>query len=180
MSEKGPQAAGQGAGRAKRCDLDDALVLLSAMHVIANLCQVQARHLKLQLACRSATALGKCVRRCHVLLCWPASHNCMAAAGCYVAVMIECCCIQLLTEVMNLKAIITLALFLVTIRIYRSLCLRYMKVQDPSVRTGVCKLEDSPLLFNICVRKFSAMSLLQDEHHVQLCCLVLLQLNPLQ
>jgi hypothetical protein len=66
-----------------------------------------------------------------------------------------------LTEVMYLKAIITLALFLVTIRMYRSLCRRYMNVQEPRVRTGACVLTELSLLLSICVLKFSAMSRLQ-------------------
>jgi hypothetical protein len=77
-----------------------------------------------------------------------------------------------LTEVINLKASIAFALFFVTIRMYKSLCLRYMNVQEPKVRTGVCMLDDSPLLFNICALKLSAMSLLQGQRTVacQLSC----------
>jgi hypothetical protein len=67
----------------------------------------------------------------------------------------------LLTEVMNLKDIMTFALLRVTMRMYKSAWRRYMKVQLPSVRTGVCRLADSPLLLRICVLKFSAMSRLR-------------------
>jgi hypothetical protein len=62
---------------------------------------------------------------------------------------------------MYLKAIIVFALFFVTIRMYRSLWRRYMKVQEPRVRTGACVLTELSLLFRICVLKFSAMSRLQ-------------------
>lgn len=65
---------------------------------------------------------------------------------------------------MYLKAIMVLALFLVTIRMYRSLWRRNMKVQEPRVRTGACVLTDPSLLFRICVLKFSAMSRLQLLH----------------
>jgi hypothetical protein len=74
-----------------------------------------------------------------------------------------------LTDVMNLKAIITFALLRVTMRMYRSAWRRYMKVQLPSVRTGVCVLADSPLLFKICVLKLSAMSRL---HQTRQCCVM--------
>lgn len=66
-----------------------------------------------------------------------------------------------LTDVMYLNDIMTLALFFVTMRIYRSLCRRYMKVHEPSVRTGACVPTEVSLLLSICVLKFSAMSRLQ-------------------
>jgi hypothetical protein len=44
-----------------------------------------------------------------------------------------------------------------------------MNVQEPSVRTGACVLTEPSLLFNICVRKFSAISRLQElqETHIK-------------
>ena len=47
------------------------------------------------------------------------------------------------TCVMNWKASMTLALFLVTASKYTSLCLMYMKLQEPMTRTGDCSASDS-------------------------------------
>ena len=47
------------------------------------------------------------------------------------------------TCVMNWKANMTLALFLVTAKRYTSLCLMYMKLQEPMTRTGDCSASAS-------------------------------------
>jgi hypothetical protein len=115
---------------------------------------LQATHGAARVSC-ATSLLSRC---CADALPYAAERHPLKNQSCGCATQLHT---QLLTEVMYLNAIIVLALFFVTMRMYRSLCRRYMKVQEPRVRTGACVLTELSLLFRICVLKFSAMSRLQ-------------------
>jgi hypothetical protein len=65
---------------------------------------------------------------------------------------------------MNWKAIMTFALLFVTPRMYTSPCRMYMKLQEPSTRTGVrLAMLSASLELMMCERKAAARFRLQGQ-----------------